>query len=326
MRALANVAYTGPKYRDLLIAQGAVEKLVLALNSHPASQTKRAALFLGKSLLADPVPPLHKIKPLLPHLVEALWSTDERVLEDALEGLAGILQTPENVKVSGLLTAPMVGMIVGFIKSKSKQQRSAALRCVEGISAAEDSFGLMLLQQGEIIDGLETIIKDGRNSGQVNEACLTLSNLVLVSDKVVGAMSKQGVFADLLVLLRENRIDIVREAVWVFHHALMVATEAQVLELVVKIGVLDGCAELLSVRDLILQLQVLKLMHEFVKRVPQFADRRIHGAVVKSLEGGGNGELNRIELICAHPNPAVSGLADKIRTLYEQLEDAEAQS
>lgn len=237
-------------------------------------------------------------------------------MADALYAFFSVSQDVNNLRTPGLVTLPMIGRIVEHIKTGKKEILEYALRCVESLSAADDCFGLALVQQG-VLNALEGVI-GSRSGANICASCLIISNLAAAGEHIIEVMLKQGVYSQIQLLLREDNLNVAKEAVWVVNNTLLLGDTEQVLAVLEK-GIFELCLDLLGKKDTSIQSQVLKMIYEFSVRARTFKGETVPKLIEKTLQERGG--FTRIELLSTHMNSVVSGLAERVLKIYEESED-----
>lgn len=113
---LGNIAGDGPAFRDLILSTpGAAEALLLNIqHPHNDSMLKNCTWTLSNFCRGKPLPPLERVRPLIPALVHLLNSPDADIITDAAWGLS-YLSDGEDARIQAVVDSGVVTRLVQLL-------------------------------------------------------------------------------------------------------------------------------------------------------------------------------------------------------------------
>ena len=199
---------------------------------------------------------------------------------------------------------PMIKILILHAKHEVKEIRANAFLSLISISSSENTFSYMLISAG-VVDVVKEMLMQ-RNSSQICQACLLLSNLVASGTDVITTLWNLGIYDQVQQLLRDDNIYIIKEVVWIIQNSFFIATELQVEDLLSK-GLLQLTIDLLHIKDPSLQIHVTKFLGKFLIRSKDFINEELKERIKEKLY-----EAKEIDLLVMHPNKEISELALKL--------------
>ena len=82
---------------------------------------------------------------------------------------------------------------------------------------------------------------------------------------MINKFFENTIFFDVIKLLRDDNIDIMKEAVWIVQNTFFIANEIQLGKLL-KQGIFELTIDLLKIKDVILQANILSYLSKFLNR------------------------------------------------------------
>jgi hypothetical protein len=186
LHSLANVTASREKYRNMIIEEGVVDKLITLFNAKCLEpEIHDAAIFLICNIFAaGSITSTYKIKTLIPYVIEALWITREESLSDALWTLKYITENEALASNLEVVNTDTVTMILIHVQSKSMKIANPAFEVFGNLSAGTDFNGELLTTCGAI-DVLKMMLETSEFELKRREAAWILSNLVACGPLVI---------------------------------------------------------------------------------------------------------------------------------------------
>jgi len=242
MNALSNIAVINAEYRDFLIEHGVVDKVNSILNKKCVSgNVYQAGIFLISNLFAIEPIPLLKLKPLVTHLMNTLWLTNEVILADALYSLDKIIS-------NGIqLSDELVQRIILNVKNRNIEVSYLALKVLESIR--QD----LIVKCGGLT-ALKNILEAPKNPHKRQSLAIVLK---LVKNKcMVSKLIEEKIHLTMLKLIEKEDISIMKTIACTYYKFIEGA-DINSIKILLNDGAMAKYAELLNVSDMQVRYTVL---------------------------------------------------------------------
>ncbi|KAH9754196.1 hypothetical protein KPL71_015361 [Citrus sinensis] len=245
--ALGNVAGDSPRFRDLVLSQGALIPLLAELNEHAKLSMLRTATWtLSNFCRGKPQPPFNQIRPALPVLAQLIRSNDEKVLTDACWALA-YLADGTNDKIQAVIEAGVCPQLVTLLGHPSPSVLTPALRTVGNIATGDDFQTQGIINCGALPYFLDMLVNNRKESIK-KEVCWVISNITAGNREQIQAVINAGLIGPLVNLLQNAEFYIKKEAAWAISNASSGGTHEQIKYLV-RTGCIKPLCDLLLCPD-----------------------------------------------------------------------------
>jgi importin subunit alpha-6/7 len=257
--------------RDVLLAAGVLNKLILCLNRHPNNLSlKRIGSWTLSNLLdnlfsgTDMSSQVDMVE-LLPVLKRFLKSSDSEVLSYTCWTLSHLCDSASHIAVVVTPDGGLVPRLVELLLHASWRVTKPALRTIGNIvcaEAADEDFTEVILEY-QAVPRLKDLISHTNREIQ-KEACWTLSNISAGTVDQIQAVIDSGAIPFLVDLVQSSRTDheVRSEACWVVLNATSCGSDAQI-----EVLVSEGCVAVLGV--LLTEASMVMMALEGLERVLQ---------------------------------------------------------
>eukprot|EP00826_Nyctotherus_ovalis_P062969 TRINITY_DN9194_c0_g1_i1.p1 TRINITY_DN9194_c0_g1~~TRINITY_DN9194_c0_g1_i1.p1 ORF type:complete len:489 (-),score=109.10 TRINITY_DN9194_c0_g1_i1:122-1588(-) len=269
MHSLANVTASSTKYRDMLIEEGIVDKLIsLFSKKHLEAEVHDAGIFLICNMFAvGPITSTSKVKGLIPYAIEALWVTREVALADALWMLKYITESDALANNLETVNADTVIRILIHAQNKNPLIANPAIEVLGNLSAGADYNGELLTTCGAI-DVVKEIMEESEEPLKKREAAWILSNLVACGPLVISEFLAVKVHLTILKYLNEESMVVVKEMAWVVCNCLVKGSDTQVQTLLDD-GVVLSYLRLLYLNDFNMKFLILDTLSKLLSNLKE---------------------------------------------------------
>jgi importin subunit alpha-6/7 len=257
--------------RDVLLAAGVLNKLIMCLNRHPNNLSlKRIGSWTLSNLLdnlfsgTDMSSQVDMVE-LLPVLKRFLKSSDSEVLSYTCWTLSHLCDSASHIAVVVTPDGGLVPRLVELLLHSSWRVTKPALRTIGNIvcaEAADEDFTEVILEY-QAVPRLKDLISHTNREIQ-KEACWTLSNISAGTVDQIQAVIDSGAIPFLVDLVQSSRTDheVRSEACWVVLNATSCGSDSQI-----EVLVTEGCVAVLGV--LLTEASMVMMALEGLERVLQ---------------------------------------------------------
>jgi importin subunit alpha-6/7 len=261
---------------------------------------------------------------MLPTLVKLLGHTDTEVLTDTCWALSYISDdsTPDNIKISAVITAGVVPHLVRFAQSSRAAVMTPALRTLGNIVTGNDKQTQVVLRAGAL-PALRSMLVHQKKSIR-KEACWTISNITAGNKEQIQAVIAAGIIGPLVAMLRNAQFDVKKEACWAIANAISGGSSKQ-LEYIFSQSVIEPLSLLFKCHDpkmVMIALEAMEkiLAHGATRGAGAFGGEKENKCAECLEECGG---LDLIEDLQRHDNEEIYEKAVKILRDYFESDDAD---
>jgi hypothetical protein len=249
--ALGNIAGNGIENRDLLIESGIMKYLLEfgASKSLKSSLIKQAIWTLSNLWRLKPRLERPWVAPSLQVLVRLLHSFDAEILEETCATISYITDdnTDNNERIEAFIRTGSCRRMVELMGHSSKNVRTFALRTVGNVVTGNDRQTQAMINAGAL-RGLETVIRQSKDTKELKEACWTISNITAGTQDQIQSAINAEIFPPLIELLNNGEFDVKKEIIWVIANAFSGGSPEQI-EYIVSLSCIPALFNFLSICD-----------------------------------------------------------------------------
>ncbi|KAH9754200.1 Importin subunit alpha-2 [Citrus sinensis] len=314
--ALGNVAAGSPRFRDLVLSEGALIPLLTQLNNNAKLSMKRIATRTLANLCGGkPQPILDQVRPALPVLAQLIRSNDEEVLTDACWALS-YLSYGTNDKVQAVIEAGVCPQLVKLLGHPSPSVLTPALQAVGTIVMGNDFQTQCIIDCGALQYLLSLLIHNHKKSIK-KEVCWIISNMACGNREQIQAVIDAGLIGLLVNLLQNAVFYIKKEAAWAISNATFGGTHEQIKYLV-REGCIKPLCDLLLCSDPEIVTVCLKALENILQvgeaeknTDTDIGDVNQFAQLIEEAEG-----IEKIENLQSHDNFEIHEKSVKILATY----------
>jgi hypothetical protein len=320
--AIGNIAGDCPAMRDLVLSNGASEKIVKLIEATASmgqmSPLRNAVWALSNLMRGKPQPSVHHVSAVAPTLAKLLLLQDDEVLMDSCWALSYISDGGDD-RIDLVVQHGVVPSLMNILRERTDSRtRTPALRTLCNILTGSHMATQVVIDAG-ILDVLPDAIKSTKAQTR-KEACWAISNVAAGTAEQVDSVMRSPLLANVVDRLANDDFEVKKEAAWVVANIMhSFASEptnvhcAQRAATLVQLGVIPAMVSMLEVNDPAMQ----KLMLEAVGTL--FAAGELLGAskgsnpfIVPFDEAEG---IDKLEALQEHSN---EDIYQKAVTLLEK--------
>ncbi|KAI3834411.1 hypothetical protein MKX03_032522 [Papaver bracteatum] len=283
--AIGNIAGDSPKFRDLVLAQGALIPLLQQLNNEHATldMLRYATWTLSNFCSGKAQTPFEQIRPALPALKRLIHSTDEEVLTYACRALSYFSEGCTNDKIKAVIEANFCPRLVELLMHPSPSVLIPTLRTVGSICTGNDMQTQIIINH-QSLPCLLNLLRNNHEEKIKKEACWTISNITAGNKDQIQAVIAAEIIGPLVHLLQTAEFIIQKEAAWAISNATDGGTDEQIKYLVGQ-GCIRPLCDLLVCHDPRIVTVCLEGLENILKLRPWLEK-------IKNLQSHDNTEIN----------------------------------
>jgi len=244
----------------------------------------------------------------LPELIWNLWELSDLLVKDTLTCLALLFKRLDEINLKEHISSSVVKMLLVHAKN-NKEMTELALVCLVNLSFADDVFCVMIVNEGGVEVIKEVLVK----GVQVSNACILLSNLIILGPSIISHSIESQLYLEIQTLIKKGSVDQLKKVIWVLQNTLLKANEEQLYYLTDD-GLLESTLNLLKTKDADLRMYTLKVLNSFIIRAKLFNDSKLKELIWISIS-----DSKILEELVYNYNKDVAELTDALIKTSSQL-------
>jgi len=251
--ALGNIAGDCPRYRDLVLQECGLDRLLALINETATAQLmsplRNATWLLSNLMRGKPKPSLEHIQAAGPTLAALLTLDDDEVLTDTCWALSYLTEADY---IDLVLEANCVPGLMNALQTRKETVQTPALRALSTMLSGSDTATQVVLDTGFL--AALPIAMSHTKARTRKEACWATSNIAAGTEAQVQALFESQLIPMVVERLDKDEFDVKKEAMWtvanVLHSAKTPTPDAvRRIQHLVHLGAIKPMVTLLDAQD-----------------------------------------------------------------------------
>lgn len=267
--AIGNIAGDCPAMRDLVLAQGASEKIVklveVTATGGQMGPLRNAVWALSNLMRGKPQPAASHVAQVVPTLAKLLTVQDDEVMMDTCWALSYVSDGGDD-RIDLVVQQGVVQPLMNILRERNEPKtRTPALRTLCNILTGSAAATQAVIDAG-ILEVLPDAIKAPKAQTR-KEACWAISNVAAGTSDQVDAVMRSPLIASVVDRLANDEFDVKKEAAWVLANIMHSFSSeptswhaAQRVQALVQIGAIAPMVAMLEVNDAAMQKLMLEAL------------------------------------------------------------------
>jgi len=281
--ALGNIAGDSPHFRDIVLSQNAMPKLLESIEIHTGnlSMMRNATWTLSNFCRGKPQPNFSLVAPALPVLAKLIFSADNEILTDACWALSYISDGP-NDRIQAVINSGVCARLVALLHHTQWAIVTPALRTIGNIVTGDDVQTQVVINCG-VFPLLNALLNSPKKNIR-KEACWAISNITAGSSAQIQAVIENLTFPILIEMMNTVEMDVKKEICWAISNATSGGTKTQIHYLV-ELGCLPHLIETLVARDNRIVSVCLEALENILKMGGTSGGTNEYAAIIENCGG-----------------------------------------